>query len=338
MAFKPANSNQQATPMNPNIPKVNWNELNKGVKGGSRPARVSLIVDLGTQEREPSTKDYNPNDPKQVEAIAKGSWVDNVGGKDILHTPRKPVQQVAVLADLLNDVVDYGGAIGKQPYRLLLNPSFKGDVKGVDLAGCYSYDESGKRLDEKPYTFHQQSLLTKLSKATQTLAVIDGGADNMDVSLLAGKAFMAQVAVNTSGENTYVNYKGCSEVPLIEDEDGNEAPLKVKPLSNEARIITFDTVTEEDVKWLRGDLVKKIKQALNYTGSKMQAVLESGGNTQPNAAGSSTSASTEEAKPSQGSGKKAAQNVPVSANEPPIDLDEDIPFNRFMSGKLAYAV
>jgi hypothetical protein len=325
MAFKPANSNQQATPMNPNIPKLNWNELNKGVKGGSRPARVSLIVDLGTQEREPSTKDYNPNDPKQVEAIAKGSWVDNVGGKDILHTPRKPVQQVAVLADLLNDVVDYGGAIGKQPYRLLLNPSFKGDVKGVDLAGCYSYDESGKRLEDKPFTFHAQSLLTKLSKATQTLAVIDGGADNMDVSLLAGKAFMAQVAVNTSGENTYVNYKGCSEVPLIEDEDGNEAPLKVKPLSNEARIITFDTVTEDDVKWLRGDLVKKIKQALNYQGSKMQAVLE---NASPNAAGSSTNASTEEAKPTQGSGKKAAPKASQSVvdDTPPDDFDDSVPF------------
>jgi hypothetical protein len=320
MAFKPASNNQQSAPMNPNIPKLNWGELNKGVKGGSRPARVSLIVDLGTQEREPSTKDYNPNDPKQVEAIAKGSWVENVGGKDILHTPRKPVQQVAVLADLLNDVVDYGGAIGKQPYRLLLNPSFKGDVKGVDLAGCYSYDENGKRLEDKAYTFHAQSLLTKIAKATQTFNIIDGGPDNMDVSLLAGKAFMAQVAVNTSGENTYVNYKGCSEVPLIEDEDGNEAPLKVKPLSNEARIITFDSVTEEDVKWLRGDLVKKIKQALNYQGSKMQAVLE---NASPNATVSSTSASTPEAKPSQGSGKKAAQEASQSVVD---DVESEDPF------------
>jgi hypothetical protein len=234
-----------------------------------------LIVDLGTQEREPSTKDYNPNDLKQVEALTNGSWLLTVNGKEVLHTPRKPVQQVAVLADLLNDVVDYGGDNGKQPYRVLLNASFKGDIKGVDLAGCYSYDDQGKRLEDRPYTFHQQSLLTKLAKATKTLAMIDGGADNMDVSLLSGKAFMAQIAVNTSGENTYVNYKGCSEVPLIEDEDGNEAPLKVKPLTNEARVITFDSVTEDDVKFLRGDLVKKIKQALNYNGSKMQAVLES---------------------------------------------------------------
>jgi hypothetical protein len=327
MAFKPSNSNQQSTPVNPNIPKLNWNELNKGVKGGSRPARVSLIVDLGTQEREPSTKDYNPNDPKQAEALTKGSYVENINGKDILHTPRKPVQQVAVLADLLNDVVDYGGQIGKQPYRVLLNPSFKGDIKGVDLAGCYSYDESGKRLEEKPFTFHAQSLLTKLAKATKTLSIIDGGADNMDVSLLAGKAFMAQIAVNTSGENTYVNYKGCSEVPLIEDEDGNEAPLKVKPLTNEARIITFDSVTEDDVKFLRGDLVKKIKQALNYHGSKMQAVLEN------NRANTQNNASSEPSEPAKAQGNAKPQ---AKAKEAPkaseaivdagIDLDDQIPF------------
>ena len=274
MSFKPKNSGNTQVASNPNIPKIDWNALNKGVKGGSRPARVSLIVDLGDQEREPSTQDYNPNNVKHSEALTKGSWVETVSGKEVLFTPRKAVQQVAVLADLMNDVVDYGGNLGKQPYRVLLNPSFKGDVRGIDLTGCYSYDDQGNRLQDKPFTFHAQSLLTKLAKATKQLGIIDGGDDNMDVSLLCGQAFMAQIVATESGENTYVNYKGCAEVPMIEDENGNEAPLKVKPLLTEARVITFDSVTEDDAKFLRGDLVKKIKQALNYQGSKMQAVIE----------------------------------------------------------------
>ncbi len=273
MSFKPKNT-QPSVPVNPNIPKVDWAALNKSVKAGSRPARVSLIVDLGIQERQPSVEDYNPNDEKHKTALTKGSFIEVVDGKEKILTPRKPVQQAALLADLVNDVVDYGGEIGKQPYRIILNKSFKGELTGIDLAGCYSFDQSGKRLEDKPFTFHSQSLFTKLAKATNTPQIIDGGEDNMDISLLANKAFMAQIAVTESGDKTYVNYKGCAEVPMIPDEDGNESPMKIKALSTPARVITFDNVTEDDVKFLRYELVKKIKQAQDYQGSKMQAVLE----------------------------------------------------------------
>jgi hypothetical protein len=322
MAFKPANSNTNAAPMNSAIPRINWSELNKGVKAGSRPARVSLVVDLGIQERDPSTQDYNPSNTKHADAIAKGAWVDNVGGKDVLYTPRKPVQQVAVLADLMNDVVDYGGVLGKQPYRIVLNPTFKGEIKGVDLVGCYSFDDQGKRLEDKPFTFHAQSLLTKLAKATKQLQIIDGGADNMDVSLLANQPFMAQITVNTSGENIYVNYKGCAEVPMIEDDEGNEAPLKVKPLTTEARVITFDSVTEDDLKFLRGDLVKKIRQASNYAGSKMQAVLEASSNT----SGSSTSDDEDVGEPTVAAKTKAPAKPPKAPVEVSVEDDLDDPF------------
>jgi hypothetical protein len=323
MSFKPKNSNNTQASSNPNLPKINWGELNKGVKGGSRPARVSLIVDLGDQEREPSTQDYNPNNVKHSEALTKGSWVETVNGKEVLFTPRKAVQQVAVLADLMNDVVDYGGSIGKQPYRVLLNPSFKGEVRGVDLTGCYSYDDQGNRLQDKPYTYHSQSLLTKLAKATRQLGIIDGGEDNMDVSLLCGQPFMAQIAVTESGDNTYVNYKGCAEIPMIPDDDGNEAPMKVKQLVTEARVITFDSVTEDDAKFLRGDLVKKIKQALNYQGSKMQAVIENKAST------AQAEQSNAPAAPKAKEPAKAAPKAAVSGNEPPPSddfLDDTVPF------------
>ena len=56
MAFKPAGNSQ---PQDENYVKVDWNEINKQVKGGSRPARISLIVDLGTQEREDFKEEAN---------------------------------------------------------------------------------------------------------------------------------------------------------------------------------------------------------------------------------------------------------------------------------------
>jgi hypothetical protein len=128
---------------------------------------------------------------------------------------------------------------------------------------------------------------------------------------------MAQIAVTESGENTYVNYKGCAEVPMIPDDDGNEAPMKVKPLLTEARVITFDSVTEDDAKFLRGDLVKKIKQALNYQGSKMQAVIE---NKAPTSAPEASNA------PASANVSAPANQAPKAAQEPEIDFDDDIPF------------
>lgn len=100
MAFKPANANKTGGTgkrdfdSNFNMPEP---------KAGSRPARISLIVDLGIQER----PDFEDSKTKETR-------------------PQSPCQQLAIFADLPNDVVDYGGNIGKQPYRLCLNKTFAG--------------------------------------------------------------------------------------------------------------------------------------------------------------------------------------------------------------------
>ena len=86
-------------------------------KGGSRPARVSLIIDIGTQIRDDS---YKTADGKMCNFDTAGA----------IATAQKPAKQVVVFADLVNDVVDYGNEIGKQQYRLLLNGSFSGVLKG----------------------------------------------------------------------------------------------------------------------------------------------------------------------------------------------------------------
>lgn len=275
MAFKPPKSNVSSES------SFNWNAINKQVRGGSRPARISLIVDLGIQHRDNFTEPYVKGSTKHEEALTnKGAFLtEDDKGKTIINVPRTDVPQVAVFADLTSDVVDYEGDIGKQPYRILLNNSYRGDVKGIDFNGSYSYDEKGNILKDKGFTFHAQSPLHKLSKVTHQNQIISGsGDDNMDVEQLLAQPFMAQITKVEDGDKCYINYKGCAEVPMIpsdpSDPDSDEVMMTVKPLVCKPMLITFTDVTEESIKFVRGDIAKKIKQAVNYEGSAMQKFLE----------------------------------------------------------------
>jgi len=258
---------------------IDYNAVNTQVRGGSRPARISLIVDLGVQEREDFQEDFSGT-TKQKKEIEEGiAYVEEVEGKDIFFREQKPNAQIAVFCDLTNDVVDYGEDLGKQPYRLLVNSSFMGDIKGIAFSGCPSFDAKGNILKDKGFTFHSNSQLTKLALYTKQTQIVSGfGDDNMDVTQMLGKPFMATVKKDQRDDKVYINYKGGAEVPMVPsnplDVDSDEIELNVKAMSCEAKAITFDNVTKDDLKWLRGDVIKKIKKAINYEGSKMQEVLE----------------------------------------------------------------
>lgn len=321
MAFKPAGT-QDSAPSD--LPQVDWNTINSQVKGGSRPARISLIVDLGNQKRDNFVEEYQPDNAKHIKALNGEGFVTEEDGKQFINIPQTEQPQIAVFADLTSDVVDYGGEIGKQPYRLLLNKSFMGDLAGIGFAGCYSFDKNGNVLKDKGFTFHSNSILTRLAKATKQEQIIAGsGKDNMDVEQLLGHAFMATVQkTETEDGKCYINFKGCSEVPMVpsdpSDPDSEEVMMNVKPLANKPVLITFDNITAETKKWLRGDLVKKIKSATNYQGSKMQEVLE-GGNTPE-----SSQEAPQEDKPVKVTQAKAKPTkAPVDV---PEDFDDDIPF------------
>lgn len=259
MAFKPINAgksksgNNDFEPRNMPVPKA-----------GSRKARVSLIVDLGIQRRE----DFE--DPKTGEV-----------------RPQKPQQQVAVFADLVSDIVDYGGKIGKAQYRLLLNKSFKGEVQGINFAPVPPRDGDGNIIEGKPWGLHPANLLTKLAKAVGKEEIIyDEGPNGMDISLLLDQPFIAQVEVKvTEGKKKdadgnpiiykNVNYKGCTPIPTVEDEEtGEEKPMTVAKLTQPARCITFDSATVEDIQFIRSNLLRMIKNAENYPGSQMQKAVE----------------------------------------------------------------
>lgn len=255
MAFKPRNANNNGNSER----KFDANRIYPTPKAGSRPARVSLVVDLGVQERE--------------------DFEDEKTGE---KRPQKPCQQVAVFCDLVNDVVDYSGEIGVQAYRLALNKSFGGEFQGINFTAIPVRDPDGNVIKGKPWTFPPASTLTKLCKATGKLEVIE----SQDLEQLLDQAFMATVEVRETESKTIkddagnpvkftnTNFKGCSEIPLVEGDDGVEKPMKVKQLSSPAMCITFDEATPSQIKYLRKNIINMIKLAKNYPGSQMQKAIE----------------------------------------------------------------
>lgn len=284
-------------------------------KPGLRKARVSLIVDMGIQERDP----FKDEDGTLKE--------------------QKPCQQVAVFVDLVKDKVDYGGQIGTKQYRLPLNKVFKGEFNGIGFYPVAPKDKDGKTIEGKPWGFHPNNMLSKLAKACGRPDVAIDNRDNDDslnIQALLGLPLMVEVEVKkTEDKNgkkdndgntivyTNVNVKGLTTVPL--DDDDN--PQAVAALEQDAILISFDDAKKEDVMFIRPGLRAKIKTAKNYAGSAMQAAIEAfeaenggsegGGGT--SGANSSPATPKPQAKASAAAGKAKAA---------PVDEDDggDSPF------------
>ncbi len=290
-------------------------------RDGSRRARVSLIVDLGIQERDDS---YKTEDGKLCNADTPGA----------IGTPQKPVQQVAVFADLVNDTVDYGGEIGKAHYRLMLNGSYAGILKGVNFTKSPPMDAKGKKIEGKEWALHPQNLLTKLAKATGKDEVIESAKINQ----LLDMPFMAEVEVkevdsgkkDTDGNDIIyknVNFKGASKVAAVAtgetDDNGDEIESipKFNELKNPALCITFTNAKKEDIKWIRANVIKVIKQATNYAGSNMEKAIQA------------FEAERKAASEAEGDSDAPAEKVKPAKKEPaakkkPVmqDDSDDIPF------------
>jgi hypothetical protein len=279
-------------------------------KAGPRKARVSLIVDLGIQEREPFDD-------------GKGNVKE-----------QKPCQQVAVFVDLVNDVVDYGGNIGKKQYRLMLNRSFAGDVQGINFVAGAPRDADGELIPNKPWGFHPASLLTKLCAAVgrKDVAIDERKEDSLNIKALLGLPLQVNIEVKETEDKNgkkdkdgnvivykNVNNKGLFPVPL--DDDDN--PQEVKALETKALCISFDDANVEDIVFIRPALRKMIKQAKNYAGSAMQAAIEAFEATHGLSEGEG---SQDEEKPAKQASKPQDKAAAKAAKAAVPDDDEDAPF------------
>lgn len=311
MSFKPKNSNKGSgsdfTSMNFPVPKA-----------GSRLARISLLVDMGEQER--------PSIYKVGEKIVKE---DTPGA---VEQTQKPCQQIAVFADLVRDTVDYGGDIGKAHYRLLLNSAFAGVVKGVNFTTVPPMDAKGNIIKGKDWGFHPQNLFTKLAKATGKTKEME----SLDITELLNQPFMATVEVKEVDSGKLdkddepiiyknVNFKGASEVAMIAkatgqvDDDGEDILVEEMPvipeLKVEAKCITFTNAKKEDIHLIRQGLLKQIKLAIDYPGSQMEKAVKE----------FEAEAGIKEDKPKEAAGKPASKpaDKPKAASKPkPLPKEE----------------
>jgi len=275
------NSNQQGN--FPDAPKIDFNKINQQVQEDNTPAIISLIVDLGVH-----TPDMNVRDTAETEFKTREEAEDyleeimNLKGKTEgakfkiseegdkfkingeIYQP-KDSQQIAIFADLVENVVDYGDEIGKKPYRIMLNKTFNGELKGFSLSVVPP--QNGGNL----WTFAGNSMLTKLAKATKQEYIIDGSDKEKlnDIGYILGKSIMADVKKNTKGDNTYINVSGVSSLPKSLEKTVDYS--LVTPVG-----ISFDTATVEDLEkaQLRGNIFKKIKAAKNYEGSAISKAIQ----------------------------------------------------------------
>lgn len=193
-------------------------------------AAVSMIVDMGIQNRP--------------------DFVDQTGKK----VPRKPVQQLAVLVDLLTQTHDWGGDIGTKQIRLPLYNTFEGQVLGHDFV-VYKQEDG-------VVTFNPKSKMAKLTSACgATKELIANG---HDVEALLGKALMVEVTEREYNGNFYHKIKGV--MPVMKG-------LPIPKLESAPIIVSFETCTEEQAKLIRSDVRKQIMKANNYQGSVIQKVF-----------------------------------------------------------------
>ena len=278
-SLKPqGNTNQNSS----NAPQVDWNAINRQVETDNHTAIISQIVDLGVHTPplsasiEKSTEFDTLEEAEalvsQVETMLKKSDFEKVkiteqGDKFIVNAQvRQPKdrQEIAVFADLVGNIVDYGDEIGKKPFRVMLNKSWKGEIRGLGLTVVPP--QSGN-----VWTFAASSMLTELAKVTRQNTITDGSVKNdlNNIGLILGKSLMVDIAKVEDGDKVYVNVKGISSVPSA------LAKMIDYSLVNPVGI-SFDDVTVESLKaaGIRGNVIKKIKQANNYQGSKMQKAIE----------------------------------------------------------------
>lgn len=266
-----------------NAPQVDWNAINKQVETDNHTAVISQIVDLGVhtpplsagieKSTEFDTREEAEALVSQVETMLKKSDFSQVkiteqGDKFVVNAQvRQPKdrQEIAVFADLVGNVINYGGDIGEKPYRALLNKTWKGEIRGLGLAVVPPQKQGGV------WTFAPNSMLTELAKVTRQNTITDGTVKNdlNNIGLILGKSLMVDIVKTEDGDKIYVNVKGISSVP-----------------SQLAKLIDYNLVTPVGISFtdatvellvaagIRGSIIKKIKQANNYQGSNMQKAIE----------------------------------------------------------------
>lgn len=187
------------------------------------------------------------------------------GGVDKNGNP-KFHDNLVIMADLVDNIVDYGGDIGEKPYRIMLNRVWDKKIYGFPLKKVPPATEGGT------WTVKGNSKLAELANATDNKHLLEVDLEDANWFELAGAGM--NISIGKKGaDNQYINIGKC--VGLKKNRKTG-AVEEIGDLLQEPTVIMFDDVTVEELEeaHLRYDVIKLIKSAQNYEGSMMQEALE----------------------------------------------------------------
>jgi hypothetical protein len=279
--FKGAFSNLGGNKQSDDFVAIDWKKVNQErvdvfdtkEKAKSRVGIISGIVDLGIQPVEDGHKksDIALEDEADYIAENRGNYFDDVmvdskTKKMERHVfwPQKAQRAVAITVDFPQYQYDWGGEIGKKPFRFLLNGEFinKG-MKRSDITLNRTYDLKETTKDFAPrWSLAKNSLLYKMAVATNVIAVDEPFTKNQ-IGELIGKAALFEVRfwLEDGFANEKISFKG--EVPEgIAIPEIDESVLYYINLDGEN--------DESAVKQLRKAIKNVIKSSPTYQGSKLQ--------------------------------------------------------------------
>lgn len=337
---------------NTNKVTVDWKALNEYVVNTAGLQQeetmvgiISGLYDVGVQEQEDAKMEWKGTPEEEAEEIAKSSNTyfedlydyEDKKTKRYKRWPQRPVQQVVYAIDFPEIMLDKSQFFGiekadPKPLRLLLGGEFT-KTGGVKIAAkplaltIRKNDKTGNK-----WSFTPNSTMHKMAVGAKIISKDDAFLPQ-DIDKLLGKALQFKVRVYFNADGYYT--EKCAFVAGL-------GRSQAVPEFDESllHIVQFDAENvEADLKQLRVSVRNTMAMASDYASSKLEAQL--------NKLFPNSKASTAPPEPSKAPSEspvapkaKAAPKAAVSGNEPPpsIDFDDDIPFNRFMSGKLSYAV
>lgn len=288
MSFSYRGNNQsQDSGNNQNVPKVNWEELNKYVVETAQLEQretltgiISMIVDLGLQPQEDSKVVFTGTKEEEAEIISKfpstyfedGYDFNTKANARMRCWTNKATQCVAVAVDFPDIVIDKGKFFGESkplPLRLWLggvkfdSESRKMLIQRPSVLRVVNLD---KTRNTKKWSLSSNSTLYNMAVGSKLITAGEVFLPNR-IDELLGKPlqFEVQVSFNDGKDgkryyNEYIKYKSALA-------RGQVAPS----LPYEPKLVTFDSTNSvETIKEIREHVLNTIKLATDYSGSEIE--------------------------------------------------------------------
>lgn len=316
--------NAQVMGNNQSRESVDWDALNASVieQAGLQEREtltgiISLVIDLGTQEQPDAEFESNIplEEEAEIEEKFKGTYFkDGINGKRMRCWEQDPIQCITLAVDFPDIMVDRSEFFEDsepKPLRLYLGGQFYNREHGMVVSNMIPL-----RLS-KTGGFNEKSSLAKMALASK---IIKSGEEFKASSLgeLVGKSlqFEAQVFMKKAknGKEYYTEY--------IRYVGGLPRGMEGLKLPYEPQVVTFNGDNDEtSVLELRNHVKNTIRMAENYSGSKIEVILD--GSQQQNVSEKKEVSATAAAE----NKKATAPTTPVAETVEEGDFDfDDIPF------------